>query len=148
MTVVKELNELAKKMTGVNPGAKTDAQALNYIEQHYEGGDTPTPQSKYDYIIPSGIYDDVSGEITNQDVIAVLEEINENYLDEQGKPKPLKIGIYMGNQEQHQNNVFTEVLQIKKEGDKVGLLFTSTIDTIYHCLISYYDDAWRYNSIG
>lgn len=32
---VDELNELAEKMTGVNPKAKTDAQALNFIEQSY-----------------------------------------------------------------------------------------------------------------
>lgn len=35
---VDELNELAKKMTGVNPKANTTAQALNYIEQNYSGG--------------------------------------------------------------------------------------------------------------
>lgn len=36
--VVNELNELAYKMTGVNPKATTDAGALNYIEQNYQGG--------------------------------------------------------------------------------------------------------------
>lgn len=35
---VDELNELAYKMTGTNPQARTDAQALNYIEQNYQGG--------------------------------------------------------------------------------------------------------------
>lgn len=35
---VDELNELAYKMTGVNPKATTDAGALNYIEQNYQGG--------------------------------------------------------------------------------------------------------------
>lgn len=38
MTIVKELNELAEKMTGENPRATTDAQAWNYIEQNYQGG--------------------------------------------------------------------------------------------------------------
>lgn len=35
---VDELNQLAKKMTGTNPKAKTDAQALNFIEQNYTSG--------------------------------------------------------------------------------------------------------------
>lgn len=35
---VDELNELAKKMTGTNPKARTDAEALNYIEQNYTPG--------------------------------------------------------------------------------------------------------------
>ena len=35
---VDELNDLAEKMYGVNPKARTDAEALNYIEQHYTGG--------------------------------------------------------------------------------------------------------------
>jgi len=38
MTIVKELNELAERMTGTNPKATTDAQAMNYIEQNYNGG--------------------------------------------------------------------------------------------------------------
>lgn len=45
MTIVKELNELAEKMTGTNPRATTDAQAMDFIEQHYQnggGGDTPS----------------------------------------------------------------------------------------------------------
>lgn len=36
MTIVKELNELAKKMTGTNPKATTDAQAMDFIEQNYQ----------------------------------------------------------------------------------------------------------------
>lgn len=35
---VDELNDLAEKMTGENPKARTDAEALNYIEQNYQGG--------------------------------------------------------------------------------------------------------------
>ena len=38
MTIVKELNELAEKITGTNPKATTDAQAVNYIEENYSGG--------------------------------------------------------------------------------------------------------------
>lgn len=38
MTIVKELNELSKKMNGVNPKATTDAQAVKFIADNYEGG--------------------------------------------------------------------------------------------------------------
>lgn len=31
MSVIKELNRLAEKVTGVNPKAKTDKQALDFI---------------------------------------------------------------------------------------------------------------------
>ena len=41
-TIVKELNELAEKMTGTNPKATTDAQAWDYIEQNYNGGSVPS----------------------------------------------------------------------------------------------------------
>lgn len=39
MTIVNELNELAEKMTGVNPKATTDKQALDYIADYYAGKD-------------------------------------------------------------------------------------------------------------
>lgn len=94
MTVVKELNELAKKMTGVNPKAKTDQQALNYIEQNYSGGDTPTPQSKFDYIIPIGIdFSELSSgdEITNTNVIEVLNDIKDFMSSEL---KPIIVGLH------------------------------------------------------
>ena len=43
MTVVTQLNELAKKMTGVDPKATTDEVALDFIEQNFNGGgDTGT----------------------------------------------------------------------------------------------------------
>lgn len=38
MSIVKELNELAKKMTGENPKKKTIGNALDYIEQNYTSG--------------------------------------------------------------------------------------------------------------
>lgn len=38
MTIVKELNNLAEKMTGDNPKARTDAQAVKYISDNYSGG--------------------------------------------------------------------------------------------------------------
>ncbi len=97
MTIVKELNELAKKMTGVNPGARTDAQALDYIEQHYKGGDTPTPTptptSKFDYIIPEITIG--NSEIIDESVISVLNEIQEHSIDENGEINPLIIGAYL-----------------------------------------------------
>ena len=95
MTVVKELNELAYKMTGVNPKAKTDQQALNYIEQHYQGGQpSPTPTSKFDYVIPLFYLDFVEELSTIEDtnVINVLNEISEEVKDEL---KPLRIGMFL-----------------------------------------------------
>ena len=38
MTIVKELNDLAEKMTGTNPNKKTIAKVLDYIEQNYTAG--------------------------------------------------------------------------------------------------------------
>lgn len=40
MSIVKELNDLAEKMTGTNPNKKTIAKVLDYIEQNYtaDGG--------------------------------------------------------------------------------------------------------------
>lgn len=38
MTIVKELNNLAEKITGDNPKARTDAQAVKYISDNYSGG--------------------------------------------------------------------------------------------------------------
>ena len=39
MTIVKELNDLAEKMTGTNPNKKTIAKVLDYIEQNYTAGE-------------------------------------------------------------------------------------------------------------
>lgn len=38
MTIVKELNDLAEKMTGENPNKKTISKVLDYIEQNYTSG--------------------------------------------------------------------------------------------------------------
>ena len=38
MSIVKELNDLAEKMTGENPKNKTIGKALDYIEQNYSTG--------------------------------------------------------------------------------------------------------------
>ena len=49
MSKVKELNELAEKMTGKNPNAKTIGQALDYIEQNYtSGGGSSTDEFRVD----------------------------------------------------------------------------------------------------
>lgn len=42
MNIVNELNELAEKMTGINPQCTTDAEAVDYIEQNYKGGSAET----------------------------------------------------------------------------------------------------------
>lgn len=38
MSIVKELNELAEKITGENPKEKTIGKSLDYIEQNYTAG--------------------------------------------------------------------------------------------------------------
>lgn len=107
---------------------------------------TPTPTSKFDYIIPSGLYDDIDTEISDQNIIDILEEISDNYLDENDNVKPLNIGIYMGNDEQSVNGVFTTISQISKGIDnKVKLKFTSNIDSITYCMIYYYNNSWHFS---
>lgn len=55
MTIVKELNDLAEKMTGTNPNKKTIAKVLDYIEQNYtadggsgSGGESSTNEFRID----------------------------------------------------------------------------------------------------
>jgi len=43
MTIVKELNNLSEKVTGKNAKAYTDAQAVKFIADNYEGGGAKTP---------------------------------------------------------------------------------------------------------
>lgn len=149
MTIVKELNELAKKMTGVNPKAKTDAQALNYIEQNYNGGDTPTPtQKSFDYVIPSGLYDDTSMTITDTNILEVLNDIRVNGVDDNGLVKPLRIGIYLENEETGNSGYFTIITQMSAyNGEVVYLATNSEIDTgaKHRVTISYYNGTWSSN---
>ena len=109
MTIVKELNELAYKMTGVNPKAKTDQQALNYIEQHYQGGQpSPTPTSKFDYVIPliTAYGYTATRTIDEQDAISVLDEI---FSDENNEAV---IGLHLY-QDSDENYHFLKIIDIK-----------------------------------
>lgn len=83
MTIVKELNELAEKIIGENPRATTDAQAMNYIEQNYNGGsssggnvvekDIPTDFVQRYLSDPTKFNQQVT--ITNSDDLEFLSEL-------------------------------------------------------------------------
>lgn len=149
MTIVKELNELAKKMTGTNPKARTDAQALDYIEQHYQGGQpSPTPQSKFDYIIPKGLYDDITGEITNQNIIDVLDEIENNFLDENGNVKPLNIGAYVDNDNVQKESFTNWVQYYKNSENKLIIIIYSCLDEEGYLYIYKDNNKWQSNFYG
>ena len=146
MTIVKELNELAEKMTGVNPRATTDAQAMDFIEQHYQGEQpSPTPQSKFDYIIPGPIYEDLNYDITDEDTIAVLEEISNNYLDGDGNVKPLLIGVNLGNDDQGVYG-FGIVSTITKYHNGLNLGVYSYVDSRFLIYIYYNGTKWKVSS--
>lgn len=100
---------------------------------------------KFDYIIPAGLYEDVSGEINDEDIISVLEEIDDNYLDADGKIKPLTIGIYLGNNDQSFEGYFSSCIQIGASGGHVILNFISNVD--YSCnVVIYYSSGWKIGS--
>lgn len=102
-TIVNELNELAYKMTGVNPKATTDAGALNYIEQNYQGGgsggsDTiylEIPDSVWQKIYDNGrMATDITSSATGDDLIyynRVMELDNDEI---SSKNVRIKVGPY------------------------------------------------------
>lgn len=75
---VDELNELAEKITGTNPGATTTAQALNYIEQNYNSNNAYYLDvdlgMQYRYFGDATKYG-TTITITNEDDIAKLVEL-------------------------------------------------------------------------
>lgn len=81
MTIVKELNELAERMTGTNPKATTDAQAMNYIEQNYSGGSggVGVVEIKFENEFLDRI-DESTNKITNEQDIATLNSMKEAIL--------------------------------------------------------------------
>lgn len=101
------------------------------------------PMEKFDYVIPAGLYEDLAGEITNEDIISVLEEIDDNYLDEDNNVKPLLIGAYLGNHDQEMEGYFTTCIQIGGSGGHVTLSFVSNIDSYKLCYIYYNSSKWN-----
>lgn len=106
------------------------------------GGGT---MEKFDYVIPAGLYEDLEGEITNEDIISVLEEIDDNYLDENNNVKPLLIGAYLGNDDQSMEGFFTTCVQIGTSGGHVCLMFVSYLDSGYIVYVNYHDSSWHYS---
>ena len=99
------------------------------------------PMEKFDYVIPAGLYDDVTGEITDTDIISVLEEISSNFLDADNNIKPLNIGVHIGNDE-YGNEGFSVCYQIGIVNDKVNLQFFSYFDSFLKLSIGYYENKW------
>lgn len=101
-TIVNELNELAYKMTGVNPKATTDAGALNYIEQNYSGGGSSGNEAIIiDISDLDGAYYDNDIEVTQDNYPNVYASINnafeKAYIDENGKCENTNFIIKDGN---------------------------------------------------
>lgn len=103
------------------------------------------PMEKFDYIIPAGLNEDLAEEITDEDILSVLEEIDDNYLDENNNVKPLLIGAYLGNDDQGMEGYFTTCVQIGNSGGHVILKFVSSIDSGYMITINYRDNIWYYD---
>lgn len=73
MTIVKELNELAEKMTGTNPRATTDKQALDYIEQNYTQGGGSGGAGVVDITLDSGFFQRYLADDTKYGQLIVVE---------------------------------------------------------------------------
>lgn len=87
MTIVKELNELAEKMTGTNPRATTDAQAMNFIEQNYNGGGIvkTLPYNMLTKYLADPTKYETNIEVTDESEIALFEDLF-NEIDEKNAP--------------------------------------------------------------
>lgn len=77
MTIVKELNDLSEKLTGVNAKATTDAQAVKFINNNYTGSKVEVDLDdlfiyRY-YGDPSKIGTQI--EVTNEEDISKLDKI-------------------------------------------------------------------------
>lgn len=141
MNTVKELNELAEKMVGKNPGSRLDAEAIRFIKNNYEGGGGST--SSYDYIIPNLRIDFTADEtrtIENVDTINVLEEI---VSDLRLNLKPLQIGAYIENAD-NDNEWFLK-FQYAKQGS--SFVFYNVLATSYYSLFTFtifkLDNNWK-----
>lgn len=73
MSIVKELNELAEKITGENPKEKTIGKSLDYIEQNYTDGGGSSAES--DFFIVNGTTNDGQ----NYTIDKTYQEISEAY---------------------------------------------------------------------
>ena len=88
MSIVKELNDLAEKMTGENPNKKTISKALDYIEQNYTSGGGGGSTGS-DIFVITGNTDNGS----TYTIDKTYQEIKEAY--EQNKILLLDLQIYM-----------------------------------------------------
>ena len=140
MTVVKELNELAYKMTGKNPRAKTDQQALNYIEQNYKGGDTPSPSNIKNYFIDFDNFylwsesTSYRGDITDSEIVGQLNEIANNIKN--GEIADVYIKYNTGSSE-----IYAHTVRVEYYSGTVYLVFVVTFDICYGNWIGINEDG-------
>lgn len=76
MNIVKELNNLSEKVTGTNPKAKIDAEAVKYIADNYSGGGSDAVL----LTLEGAEY----GQLTDETLVSQLNSIRETF-DESGK---------------------------------------------------------------
>lgn len=77
MTIVKELNDLAEKMTGTNPNKKTIAKVLDYIEQNYTAGGGSSSGGESSAESDIFIVRESTSDGTNYTIDKTYEEISE-----------------------------------------------------------------------
>ena len=103
---------------------------------------------KFDYIIPLGLYEDVSiGEITDEGVLSVLNEIKDNCKDSDGYLKPLSIGVYLSNDDQGMDGFGTVYSGYTYGVNNIYFNVRSHIDSEYRVLLTYDGTKWSSTSI-
>lgn len=113
MGILKELNEIAAKLTGENPKKKTTSQALDYIEKNITNGGGGSSSNVYEinYDMQTGKY---SGTIPSN--LTIDELINTVF----------KIGFDFINPETQQTVYITTLLRVVKcfspEGENLIIL--------------------------
>ena len=103
--------------------------------------------SKFDYIIPLGLYEDVSiSEITDEGVLSVLNEIKDNCKDSDGHLKPLSIGAYLTNDDQGMDGFGIVYSGYTYGVNNIYFNIASHIDSEYRILLTYDGTKWSSTS--
>ncbi len=136
MSIVKELNELAEKMTGENPKKKTIGKVLDYIEQNYTSGSGSSSNVyEINYDMQTGKY---SGTIPSN--LTIDELINTVF----------KTGFDFINPETQQTVYITTLLRVVKcfspEGDNLIILSVHYPNDYEISEISYIPSTGEINS--
>lgn len=126
MGILKQINELAEKITGTNPNKKEIAKALDYIEQGYTAGGGGS-SAESDLFVITGTYNEGTYTIDK-----TYQEINEAY--EQNKILLLDLQIYMVFL--NSSYSFDDPINIKFAGQKLSVvnnkLYSDVIEITYN----------------